>query len=61
MMKLYPFEPWKRRSGYFISDGYNEGINSYIRKSADFNQFIEAVHQLGLYGLVLNENPPSQK
>jgi len=37
--------------------GYDEGANSYVRKPVDFNQFIEAVHQLQLYWLVLNESP----
>lgn len=41
-----------------ILKGYKLGANSYVRKPVDFNQFVEAVHQLGLYWLVLNEVPP---
>ena len=39
-------------------DGYRLGANSYVRKPIDFAQFVEAVGQLGLYWLVLNEQPP---
>ena len=38
--------------------GYGYGANSYVRKPVDFNQFVEAVNNLGLYWLVLNEAPP---
>lgn len=41
-----------------LLSGYTLGANSYIRKPVDFQQFVEAVHQLGLYWLVLNERPP---
>lgn len=41
-----------------IVNGYTLGANSYVRKPVDFNQFVEAVRQLGLYWLVLNEAPP---
>lgn len=41
-----------------LINGYKFGANSYIRKPVDFNKFTEAVQQLGLYWLVLNEPPP---
>ena len=41
-----------------LLEGYKNGANSYIRKPVDFNQFVEAVRQLSLYWLVLNEPPP---
>ena len=44
-----------------LIDGYRLGANSYIRKPVDFGQFTEAVRSLGLYWLVLNETPPSQR
>lgn len=40
-----------------IIAGYRLGANSYIRKPVDFDQFVSAVRQLGLYWLVLNEPP----
>jgi CheY-like chemotaxis protein len=36
---------------------YEYGVNSYIRKPVDFNQFVDAVRQLSLYWVVLNEHP----
>jgi two-component system response regulator len=37
-----------------VLSGYGLGANSYIRKPVDFQQFVDAVLQLGLYWLVLN-------
>lgn len=41
-----------------LVDGYRLRANSYIRKPVDLGQFQEAVAQLGLYWLVVNEPPP---
>jgi two-component system response regulator len=40
-----------------LISGYQHGANSYVRKPVDFIQFIEAVHQIGLYWLLINEPP----
>jgi two-component system response regulator len=44
-----------------VVQGYGNGANSYIRKPVDFTQFTEAVANLGLYWLVLNEPPPVKR
>lgn len=41
-----------------LIDSYDLHVNSYVRKPVDFVQFTEAVSQVGLYWLVLNEPPP---
>ena len=40
---------------------YRLGVNSYVRKPVDFVQFMEAVRQLGLYWLVLNQPAPAAR
>jgi CheY-like chemotaxis protein len=42
-------------------NGYGLGANSYVRKPVDFDQFKEAIRQLSLYWLVLNEPPPARR
>lgn len=41
-----------------LLNSYSFGCNSYVRKPVDFVQFSEAVSQLGMYWLLLNEPPP---
>lgn len=40
-----------------LVDSYDLGVNSYIRKPVDFDQFVEAVRYIGYYWLMLNESP----
>lgn len=40
-----------------LVNGYRFGCNSYVRKPVNFDEFVEAARQLGLYWLLLNEVP----
>ena len=40
-----------------IATGYQRGVNSYIRKPVDFDEFIKAMGQVGMYWLLLNVRP----
>lgn len=40
-----------------LVESYNLGVNSYIRKPVDFDQFVETVRYIGYYWLLLNEAP----
>ena len=44
-----------------LLQSYRNGANSYVRKPVDFNEFLDAARQLGLYWMVLNEVPPREK
>jgi len=44
-----------------VAAGYDLGVNSYIRKPVDFTQFAQAIENLGLYWLVMNELPPDME
>lgn len=41
-----------------LFDGYRFGCNSYVRKPIDFVEFAEAIRNLGLFWVILNELPP---
>ena len=43
-----------------LLESYSLGCNSYVRKPVDFPMFVDITRQLGLYWLLLNENPPLQ-
>jgi two-component system, response regulator len=43
-----------------LVSGYNLGVNSYIQKPVDFDQFRETVKSVGLYWLVINQPPVSE-
>ncbi len=40
-----------------LAESYNYGVNSYVVKPVDFPQFSDAVRQLGLYWMLLNQVP----
>ena len=40
-----------------LVESYDLGVNSYIRKPVDFDQFVETVRYIGYYWLLLNEAP----
>jgi two-component system response regulator len=41
-----------------VVQSYRDGCNSYVRKPVNFDEFVDAARQLGLYWLLLNEGPP---
>ena len=43
-----------------LIESYRLGANSYVRKPVDFEQFMKAVEELGLYWMLLNQPPPKR-
>ena len=43
-----------------LISGYKNGANSYVRKPINFNEFVDAVRNIGLYWLLINEPPPDK-
>jgi two-component system response regulator len=43
-----------------VVDSYELGVNSYIQKPVDFEQFRQTIKNLGLYWLVVNRLPPNK-
>jgi two-component system response regulator len=44
-----------------VVSAYELGANSYIRKPVDFTEFVEAIQQLGMYWLLINQPPPGSR
>ena len=43
---------------HVLVESYRFGVNSYIQKPVDFEQFIDVVRQLGMYWMLINQAPP---
>lgn len=41
-----------------LLESYNLGVNAYVVKPVDFGEFVEAVKNLGIFWILLNETPP---
>jgi len=41
-----------------LAESYERGVNAYVVKPVEFEKFINAVKQLGLFWMLLNEPPP---
>lgn len=57
---LIDWTKYRTRARRDILASYENGVNIYVRKPVDFDQFTEAVKQLKLYWVILNETPPDR-
>jgi CheY-like chemotaxis protein len=48
-----------RQEGDLLA-GYQLGVNAYVVKPVDFNEFVEAVRELGVFWVMVNEPPPDR-
>jgi hypothetical protein len=48
----------RRRLPWFVVDGYEFGVNAYIQKSVDFEEFRRVIEQMASFWLVVNQPPP---
>jgi len=46
------------REDHDLLESYSMGVNAYVVKPVNFNQFIEAVRQIGVFWAIINETPP---
>ena len=44
-----------------IVESYRLGVNSYIVKPVDFDNFVEAIRNIGFYWLLMNEHPITKR
>jgi len=49
------------RESYDLEECYKLGVNAYVVKPVRFTKFIEAVKQIGIFWVLINESPPNHK
>jgi len=43
-----------------VITGYNLGVSAYVQKPVDFKQFSEAIRQIGMFWMLINQAPPPE-
>jgi DNA-binding response OmpR family regulator len=44
-----------------LVQSYDLGVNAFVVKPVDFNQFLEAIRTLGMFWAIINEPPPAKR